>query len=193
MLLILRLPAAEAIWLAELAESRGVNVFEVTATQPDYWDAFHQLRARWPNAEVGVGSLRTADEVVAAADAGADFAVSPVAVPDGAQNAQNAGMRFIEGASTPTEIHLAHKRGADLVKVFPAHALGGPSYIRAVLAPMPDLRLMPAGNVSTSEASAYLDAGATAVAIGSSIAEPEDLLKRDSAAVLARLDDLPLL
>jgi 2-dehydro-3-deoxyphosphogluconate aldolase / (4S)-4-hydroxy-2-oxoglutarate aldolase len=191
-LLVLRLPVPDAVWLAGVAADRGVRCFEVTATQPDFRVAFGELRNQLPRAELGVGSLRTTAEIQAAADLGAAFAVSPVAVEDGARAAHEAGIAFVEGAATPTEIHQADRRGADLVKLFPARALGGPSYVRDVLAPLPHVRIMASGGVAPGDARAYLEAGATAVALGTSIARPEELSRRDPEPILARLDALAL-
>lgn len=190
--LVLRLPMPDALWLAGVAAMAGVRCFEVTATESDFRETFVELQRQLPDAELGVGSLRASDEVRAAAELGAAFAVSPVAVPGGSSAAHDAGIAFIEGAATPTEVHDARRRGADIVKVFPAGALGGPRYVRDVLAPLPEVPLMPSGGVPASDVPSYLAAGAVAVGLGSSVASREELVHRHVEPVLERLNGLLL-
>lgn len=186
--LVLRLGTADAEWLGELAMRAGVRCLEVTLTQDDWRQSLEVLRNAHPDAVLGVGSIREAAEIAEAATCGASFAVSAIAVPWGAQIAHEAGLGWIEGAATPTEVEAAWRRGADIVKLFPARSLGGPSYLRALRGPLPEVATMPSGGVSPEEVGAWLDAGAKAVALGSSIATPDDLAQRRSDPVTARLE-----
>lgn len=106
------------------------------------------------------------DDVDAAADAGAAYLLSPVVDSATLQAAQRRGLPFVAGASTPTEIWAAWRAGASAVKVFPAHELGGPSYLRAVRGPLPGIVLLPTGGIEVTEVADYLNAGAVAVGIG---------------------------
>jgi 2-dehydro-3-deoxyphosphogluconate aldolase/(4S)-4-hydroxy-2-oxoglutarate aldolase len=109
-----------------------------------------------------------------AIDCGAQFIVSPHFNPviiDLCHSAE-VDVPVIPGALTPTEIQLAWEAGGDLIKVFPA-SLGGPRYIREVLAPLPHLRLLPTGGVGMENLGDYLGAGAVAVAVGSSLVSSE--------------------
>jgi 2-dehydro-3-deoxyphosphogluconate aldolase/(4S)-4-hydroxy-2-oxoglutarate aldolase len=185
--LVMRLPAADALWLGELAVQAGIACLEVTTTEPDWQEALDALRSAHPGAEVGVGSLRTSTDVLQAAEAGAAFGVSAIAVPGGALAAHEAGIGWVEGAATPSEIAGAWDRGADVVKVFPAGALGGADYLRAVRGPLPDIPLLPSGGVGPGDVADCLAAGAVAVALGSSIATPDERARRDAEPVMARL------
>jgi len=100
--------------------------------------------------------------------AGAAFLVAPGYDRDVAAAAREAGVPYIPGALTPTEVQRCLADGAELVKLFPAGALGA-AYVRDLLGPFPALRLMPTGGVSAENAAAFLEAGAAAVAVGSSL------------------------
>jgi len=189
--LVLRIDADDAAWLADIAFENGLRCFEVTATQPDFQEAFASIKEMHPDAQVGIGSLRSPADLHMAASLGPDYLVTPVAVSGGAKLAHEAGIGYIEGAATPTECHRAAENGADIVKVFPAASLGGISYLRDLLAPMPDLSLMPSGGVTPENAQSYLEAGASAVSIGSSLCSATDLDSRDSRNLVERLAVLP--
>ncbi len=120
---------------------------------------------------VGAGSVRTVDGVKRAVDAGAKFIVSPMFDEGVVRAAQAAGVCVIPGAATPTEIHNAWKHGVDAVKLFPMPA-DGVAHLRAIRAPMPDVLLIPSSGVSIDNAADYLDAGAAALAVGSSLVDP---------------------
>ena len=94
------------------------------------------------------------------------------------------------GVLTPPEVYQAVSAGAEMVKVFPVSAIGGPAYIRALLAPMPDLKLVPTGGVKPENAADYLRAGAVAVGMGSNLAPREALEARDWHAVTTGVVDL---
>lgn len=96
---------------------------------------------------------------------------------------ETARAAILAGAMTPTEILKVWQAGADLVKVFPAINLGGPDYIKAVLAPLPQLRLVPTGGVSADNAAQYLKAGAVAVAVGGNLVKKKDVAGGDWEAI----------
>ena len=107
-----------------------------------------------------------AEQVRAAVEAGAQACVSPALAPEVIEACREAGVPAIPGAMTPTEIETAWRLGAEMVKVFPA-SVGGPDYVRAIRAPLPDIPLVPTGGVGIGDAAQYLAAGAVAVGIGS--------------------------
>ena len=129
------------------------------------------LAARAP-AEVIVGAGTVLDAATARSviDAGAAFVVSPVFKPEVVAACRAADRAVMPGCLTPTEILAAWEAGADLVKVFPATALG-PSFFSDVLAPMPMLRLVPTGGVTRDNAGAWIRAGATAIGVGSALVD----------------------
>jgi 2-dehydro-3-deoxyphosphogluconate aldolase/(4S)-4-hydroxy-2-oxoglutarate aldolase len=100
--------------------------------------------------------------------AGAQYVVSPVFVPEIIEAAHQAEMPCVPGAFTPTEILAATEAGADLVKVFPGGSVG-PKYFKAVLAPMPHLKLTPTGGVNLDTAADWIAAGAQTLGVGSAL------------------------
>jgi 2-dehydro-3-deoxyphosphogluconate aldolase/(4S)-4-hydroxy-2-oxoglutarate aldolase len=134
---------------------------------------------------VGVGSVLDADGARRAVEAGARFVVSPVLAPDVVRETLRQGAAAVCGAFTPTEAHAAHAAGAELVKLFPADALG-PAFLRGVLAPMPFLRVMPTGGVTVQSLGGWLRAGAVAVGLGSALVDPRLVEDRAFAALTER-------
>jgi 2-dehydro-3-deoxyphosphogluconate aldolase/(4S)-4-hydroxy-2-oxoglutarate aldolase len=111
-------------------------------------------------------------------------------IPDVISQCRAMGIPVIPGVLTPTEAHQAVSAGAEILKVFPVSAVGGPSYIKALLAPMPELKLIPTGGVKPENAIDYLRAGAVAVGMGSNIAPREALDAKDWHAVKTAVADL---
>jgi 2-dehydro-3-deoxyphosphogluconate aldolase/(4S)-4-hydroxy-2-oxoglutarate aldolase len=124
--------------------------------------------------QVGAGTVLTPAQVDQAAAAGATFIVTPVVNLQVIAACQQRGLPIICGAFTPTEINTAVEAGVDFVKLFPAR-LGGPQYVRDLLAPFPRLRLVPTGGVSPENAASYLDVGAVAVAMGDNLVRASDV------------------
>jgi 2-dehydro-3-deoxyphosphogluconate aldolase / (4S)-4-hydroxy-2-oxoglutarate aldolase len=158
-------PGAAASTVLTLAQA-GVSLIEVSLTTPDALGVISRVRAELgPEASVGAGTVITAEDAGRAADAGADFVVTPAIVP-GLAAAAGRGLPVLAGALTPTEVAAATRHGAAAVKLFPA-SLGGVSYLRALLGPFPEVALVPVGGVDEQAARAYLAAGAVAVGVGS--------------------------
>ena len=111
-------------------------------------------------------------------EAGADFVVSPLTDFGMIEACRRLGRLAVPGALTPTEIVSAWKAGADIVKVFPATSLG-PRYFRDLLGPFPGLRLMPTGGVDIGNAGRFIEAGACAVAVGTSLLDREAVARGD--------------
>ena len=151
-----------------LAEG-GVRAIEVTMTVPGAVALIGQLAAALPaGVLLGAGTVVDGDTARAVIDAGARFIVSPVFRRDVVAVCIERGVAACPGCFSPTEILDAHDMGADIVKVFPATALG-PQYVKDLRAPMPRLRLMPTGGVSLDNAGDWIRAGAVAVGVGSSL------------------------
>src|SRR5438874_674634 len=145
----------------------GVRALEVTMTVPRAVDLIRELAATMPEGFLlGAGTVTDADTARAVIDAGASFVVGPVFRLDVIAACHDRDVPAIPGCWSPTEILAAHEAGADIVKVFPATALG-PQYIKDVLAPLPHVRLMPTGGVTIDNAGEWIRAGAVAVGIGS--------------------------
>jgi 2-dehydro-3-deoxyphosphogluconate aldolase/(4S)-4-hydroxy-2-oxoglutarate aldolase len=149
----------------------GVRAIEVTMTVPGAIGLIATLASSLPpEILLGAGTVIDAETARAVIDAGARFVVSPVLRPEVIVTCHERGVAVAPGCFSPTEILDAHERGADLVKVFPATALG-PSYIKDVRAPMPQLKLMPTGGVTLDNAGDWIRAGAVAVGVGSALVD----------------------
>ncbi|GDY33353.1 bifunctional 4-hydroxy-2-oxoglutarate aldolase/2-dehydro-3-deoxy-phosphogluconate aldolase [Gandjariella thermophila] len=144
----------------------GVRCLEITMNTPGALEAVRRATERHGSAaEVGVGTVRRADQVGPAAEAGARFVVTPGTDPRVAAEVHRHGLAYYPGAFTATEVLTAWDLGASAVKVFPA-GLGGPCYIRELRAPLDDVALIPTGGVTVEQAADYLAAGALAVGMG---------------------------
>ena len=148
----------------------GIGVVEITLDSDGAAAAIKRLRARGDVA-VLAGTVRTVAEVDVAVAAGAEACVSPALVPDVVDRCRALGVPVIPGALTPTEVEAAWGAGAALVKLFPG-SVGGPGYVRELLAPLADVPLFVTGGITASNARAFLDAGAVAVGAGSALADP---------------------
>jgi 2-dehydro-3-deoxyphosphogluconate aldolase/(4S)-4-hydroxy-2-oxoglutarate aldolase len=186
---VVRLPRADQLQDAVRAiADGGVIAIEVTLTTPGALAAIELLR-RDPALCVGAGSVLDAVAAREAIAAGAEYLVSPIFDAEVLAVAHAHGAPMMPGAYTPTEIHAAHRAGADIVKVFPADGLG-PSYLKGVLAPMPFLSLMPTGGVTPENAGSWIRAGAVAVGLGSALVDPALVAAGDWGTLTARAQQL---
>jgi len=148
----------------------GVRAIEVTMTTPGAVEAIAALAAESRGEfAVGAGTVLDADAARRVIAAGAEFIVAPNVDGEMIRTAKQAGKVVCPGALTPTEIWTAWQAGADFVKVFPVSCVGGPAYIKAIRAPLPQVRLMAVGGVEASTAASYIAAGAAAVGLGHSL------------------------
>ena len=158
-----------AVEVAQALVAGGVSVLEFTLTGHGALEAISATRLALGDAAcVGVGTVLKSEEAEAAIGAGAQFAVTPAVRRQVIATCIKRQTLILCGGFTPTELLEGYEAGAELVKVFPAQ-LGGPKFIKDVLAPMPFLKLVPTGGVSTENARDYLSAGAVAVGIGGNL------------------------
>lgn len=163
----------------------GCNVVEATLTTPGALKLVTDVRQRLPNITMGIGSVLCVDHVLAAVDAGAQFIVTPILSTAVIKACNDADVPIVCGAYTPTEAQTAHDAGADFVKLFPADTLGA-KYIKALLAPLPHLRIIPTGGVDVTTIPELFSAGCIAVAAGSNLVNENLLLNCDSDGISAR-------
>ena len=164
--------------LAALAEG-GVSVAEVTFTGPGALDVLKAAKERLGDRVLlGAGTVLDPETARAAILAGAEFIVSPTVNPDVIRLCKRYDKLVFPGAFTPTEILSAWEAGADIVKVFPADALG-PTFFRAMRGPLPQIRLMPTGGVDLNTAGEYLRAGACCLGVGSQMVDPKAVARED--------------
>lgn len=162
--------ASQGLAVVEAMMAGGVTVVEVTMTVPGAVDLLKELKKKYgTKLLLGAGTVTTAAQVEATIDAGAEFVVSPSLHPDVIAATRKLGKVSIPGALTPTEAITAWDAGADYVKIFPCSAVGGASYLKALLAPFPHLKLIPTGGVTLQTAESFLKAGARALGIGSDL------------------------
>ena len=160
---------ARAIDVARALVAGGITVLEFTLTGQGAIEAVSATRKAMGDAVcVGVGTVLKAEDAETAIDAGAQFAVTPAVLRQVIATCVKRQTLVLGGGFTPTELLEAHEAGAELVKVFPAR-LGGPKFIKDVLAPLPFLKLVPTGGVGPENARDYLAAGAAAVGIGGNL------------------------
>lgn len=147
----------------------GISVAEITMTVPNAINLIERMNEIL-NSDIiiGVGSVLNSKTAADAIKAGAKYVVSPVFKKEIIETAHNNDVPVMPGCFTPTEIQTAFEYGADIVKVFPADVVGM-DFFKAILAPMPHLKLMPTGGVTLTNAGEWLKAGACAVGIGSAL------------------------
>lgn len=165
--------AALAMHAVEALITGGISVVEITMTVPDAIEVIDAVAARFGgSALIGAGTITSADEARRAVHAGAQFIVSPGFDAEIVEAAHALDVPVMPGVLTPTEIMAATRAGADWLKIFPCSALGGPSYLRALRGPFPQLKMMPTGGVSLATAAEYIAAGAVALGVGSELVDP---------------------
>jgi len=161
----------EAVQVVEALMAGGLPVLEITMTVPGAVQVIKELVKRFDDAIVGAGTVLDAETARACIDAGARFIVSPALNLDTIVCCRELDVAVMPGALTPTEVVSAWNAGADLVKVFPAGALGGASYIKSLKAPLPQIKLVPTGGVTLANAGAFIQAGAAAVGVGADLVD----------------------
>ncbi len=157
--------------VVEALAAGGVRAIEVTMTVPGAIRLIEQISGTLPAGFVlGAGTVLDPETARQAILAGAQFVVSPVFREGVVRLCHRYGVAAMPGCFTPTEILEAWEAGADIVKVFPATALG-PGYFKDVRGPLPQVRLMPTGGVSLANAGDWITAGAVAVGVGTALVD----------------------
>lgn len=174
---VVRAPNADlALTLCRALVGAGMQVLEVTMTVPEAPRVIETLRREnGDRVLVGGGTVTDLRQLTSCLDAGAQFVVTPVGLPELVGPAHDAGVAIALGALTPTEVWNAWVAGADVVKVFPASAVGGADYVRALKAPFPDVKLMPTGGITLGSLGAFISAGAFAVGVGGALVDVSQL------------------
>ena len=183
---VVRLDAAsDAPALARALAAGGIPVLEFTLTTPGALEAIRAVRDEVPGSIVGAGTVLDGPAASAAIQAGARLLVTPTICPEVLETGRRYGVPVFCGALTPTEILAAWMGGASCVKVFPAGAFG-PSYIKAVGEPLPQVPLMPSGGVTAANAGEFIRAGAVAVSAGGQLVDRALVAAGDWAGLTAR-------
>jgi 2-dehydro-3-deoxyphosphogluconate aldolase / (4S)-4-hydroxy-2-oxoglutarate aldolase len=185
---VIRTDDADAAFQACLAAIEGgIGTIEVTTTVPSWYEIVRGLIGTTVGkVPIGVGTVWDPGAVGEAKEAGADFIVTPVLLPEVAEECRKEDVLCVLGALTPTEIYHARLAGANLVKVFPVGPVGGPDYIKSLLGPMGGVPLWASGGVEIEHIAAYLRLGVKAVGLTGALFPAEALAKRDMEAVRNR-------
>ncbi len=166
----------------------GVRALEVTMTVPGAVRLIEQIAPTLPGEFVlGAGTVLDTETARACILAGARFVVGPVFRPDVIATCHRYDVAVMPGCFTPTEILAAWEQGADVVKVFPATALG-PGYFKDLRGPLPQVRLMPTGGVSLENAGEWIKAGAVAIGVGTALVEGKAVAAGDFSAITKRAE-----
>jgi 2-dehydro-3-deoxyphosphogluconate aldolase / (4S)-4-hydroxy-2-oxoglutarate aldolase len=172
-----------AVEVSDALVEGGVLGIEITFTTPEADLAIQDLRDRHAGRIfLGAGTVTTQEQTERAASSGATFLVSPGCDPELLPAMLETGLLVLPGALTPSEVMLAHRFGADAVKLFPGSS-GGPSYLKALSGPFPDVSFVPTGGVSLENIADWFAAGAFAVGAGGALA-PSSLAGRDRGEVV---------
>ena len=179
--------ADEAMRAIDAIREGGIAVLEITMTVPGAVGVIEQVAARFGNdALVGAGTVLDAETARDCILAGAQFIVSPALNIETIARCRELDIAVMPGALTPTEVVQAWNAGADFVKVFPAGAVGGASYLKALKAPLPQIELVPTGGVSLKTAADFIRAGAAALGVGADLVDINAIREGQAALITER-------
>ena len=177
--------ADEAAAVAEAIREGGIPILEITMTVPGAVTVIADLSKRYGDQVlVGAGTVLDPETASRCIRAGAQFVVSPALNLRTIQLCKGEDIAIFPGSLTPTEVVTAWQAGADAVKVFPCSAVGGPKYLRALKAPLPQIRLVPTGGVSLATAKDFIAAGAWALGVGADLVNTEAIRSGDRESVV---------
>ncbi|MBA3572496.1 MAG: bifunctional 2-keto-4-hydroxyglutarate aldolase/2-keto-3-deoxy-6-phosphogluconate aldolase [Pyrinomonadaceae bacterium] len=162
--------ADEAMRAVDAIKEGGISILEITLTVPGAVAVIEAVVKGFGNqVTVGAGTVLDAETARTCMLAGAQFIVSPSLNLETIEICRRYSIAVMPGALTPTEVITAWQAGADMVKVFPCNAMGGASYLKALKAPFPQVELIPTGGVSLKTAADFIQAGASALGVGSDL------------------------
>jgi 2-dehydro-3-deoxyphosphogluconate aldolase/(4S)-4-hydroxy-2-oxoglutarate aldolase len=174
---------AHALALADAIAAGGVTVLEITMTVPGAIHVMRKLAETRPDILIGAGTVLDPETTRHCILEGAQFIVSPALNIATIEMCHRYSIAALPGALTPTEIVTAWQAGADVVKVFPASAMGGASYLKSLKAPLPQVELIPTGGVSLATAEHFLAAGAFALGVGADLVDHKAMAEGRPEAV----------
>ena len=179
--------ADEAMRAIDAIREGGISILEITMTVPGAVALIEQVAKLYGDvATVGAGTVLDPETATACIEAGAKFVVSPALNLETIARCQRHDIAVMPGALTPTEVVHAWNAGADFVKVFPAGAVGGPSYLKALKAPLPQIELVPTGGVSLKTAADFIKAGAAALGVGADLVDIKAIREGQASLITER-------
>ena len=179
--------ADEAMRAIDAIREGGISILEITMTVPGAIGLIEEVSVRYgKDVLVGAGTVLDDKTATACISAGARFVVSPALNIDTIACCRRHEVAVMPGALTPTEVVQAWNAGADFVKVFPAGAVGGPSYLKALKAPLPQIELVPTGGVSLKTAADFIKAGAAALGVGADLVDIKAIREGQASLITER-------
>jgi len=171
---VVELPDASlAVPLAEALLAGGLSCVEITFRTPAAREGLAAIRQANPQILLGAGTVLDEEQVDAAVEAGADFAVAPGTTEDVVRAALDRGLPMLPGICTPSDVEAARRLGLRLLKFFPAEPLGGVAYLRALCGPYRDVRFVPTGGITPATLPGYLAIPQVVACGGSWMVRPE--------------------
>ena len=179
--------ADEAMRAIDAIREGGISVLEITMTVPGAVAVIEEVSKRYGSeALVGAGTVLNPETARDCISAGARFIVSPALNLETIALCRQSDVAVMPGSLTPTEVVEAWNAGADLVKVFPAGAVGGASYIKSLKAPLPQIELIPTGGVSLKTAADFIKAGASALGVGADLVDIKAIREGQQSLITER-------
>jgi 2-dehydro-3-deoxyphosphogluconate aldolase/(4S)-4-hydroxy-2-oxoglutarate aldolase len=179
--------ADEAMRAIDAIREGGISLLEITMTVPGAIRLIEQVATRYgKDTLVGAGTVLDAETAQACIESGAQFIVSPSLNLGTIEYCRRVDVAVMPGALTPTEVVTAWNAGADFVKVFPAGAVGGASYLKALKAPLPQIELVPTGGVSLKTAADFIKAGASALGVGADLVDIKAIREGQASVITER-------
>jgi 2-dehydro-3-deoxyphosphogluconate aldolase/(4S)-4-hydroxy-2-oxoglutarate aldolase len=175
-----------AVPLAKALVAGGLKVLEVTLRTPIALDAVAAITKAVPEARVGVGTLTRPEQFFQAAEAGAEFAVSPGLTNVMINASAESGMPYLPGVFTPSEVMSARDIGFNYLKLFPAKQAGGPGMLEALAGPFPELNFCPTGGIDQANFRDYL-ALPNVASVGGYWMAPAELIEAGDWDTITRL------
>jgi 2-dehydro-3-deoxyphosphogluconate aldolase/(4S)-4-hydroxy-2-oxoglutarate aldolase len=175
----------QAMALATAIADGGVTVLEVTMTVPGAVRVMARLAKERPDILIGAGTVLDPETARICMLEGAQFVVSPALNIRTVEICQRYDIAVLPGALTPTEVVTAWQAGADVIKVFPANAMGGAKYLKSLKAPLPQVELIPTGGVTQDTANDFLEAGAFALGVGADLVDTKAIAQGRAADITA--------
>ena len=181
----------DAVPLAKALVAGGIKVLEITLRTPIALEAIRLISQEVKEAIVGAGTITTPEQLKAAEDAGAVFAISPGLTPALLRAAKEGNIALIPGISTLSELMVGVEAGLDHFKFFPAEAAGGIPMLKSIAGPIPQVTFCPTGGISPENYNAYLSLNNVAC-VGGSWLVPEDAVKQKNWAKVTELAKLAI-
>ena len=176
--IVRNLPLETIIGIANAYVTAGLSTIEITMNTVGATEIITEIQSKFPNLNVGAGTVCSIEDYNKAISAGAQFIVTPIINEEVIKKAVADGIPIFPGAYSPSEIYKAWSLGASEVKIFPATQLG-PTFVKDILAPLNKIKVLPTGGVTKENIASFFAAGATGVGMGSSLLDKELIKNND--------------